>query len=122
MIILGALFWTTTGSTVPPPTVNWQAGGAGHPVRRPRKTAKHLFDAIERTLRDTLNPPPVQFEVTTKRAALDLDAALAELTTVSQGYADLSAEVARIRTEVATYQKRKQAQDDDDDAILLSLL
>jgi len=33
------------------PTVDWQAGGAGHPVKRKRKNAtEELFDSIERSL------------------------------------------------------------------------
>lgn len=117
-------YYTFTNNAVAPPTINWQAGGAGYPVKRKRKDAKRLFDSIERTLRDTLNPPPVQAQITTKRAAVDLDAALRELTLASDGYVDLSAQVARIRLEITAYQEReaKRRRDDEDDFITLELL
>lgn len=109
---------------VSPPTINWQEGGAGHPVyRKRRKKTKQLFDSIERTIRETVFGTESKVLVAHKvQTDKGLDEALRQLTISAQGYEDLSLRVEQIRAEISAYEarKRREIDDDDDDFLMMA--
>lgn len=113
----------------PPPTVFYQ--GDGKKRKKRRRQTDELFDSIERSLREAMFGPTtvvpsiatIGTEQEPARVESALNAALRQLTEVSEGYADLSGRVAAIRKEVDAYEARKKREidDDDEDILLLSL-
>lgn len=133
--VWAATVWTQNvwyENTTPGPTINYQGDGITRRKKRRNRTYE-LFADIERTLRSEIygkEIPSVELGIVatvgTANAAYEhvessLDAALRELTRVSHGYADLSARVAEIRAEVATYEARSKREIDDDDEEFLLL-
>ena len=127
--LTGALILETT---IAPPTVNYQAGGAGHPGRkRKREEADELFRGIERTLQEALglvapvvDDPPVAANALREPdrpqwSPERLETAVERLTEIAAGHRNLEARLARLREAIATADREARLLDDDEDTWLL---
>lgn len=116
------------GALIEPASIDYQ-GGSGRPGkhRKRRNLTKEMLEAFERTIRATLRGEPEEAPApiptlgpidVSHGLSQALDALLAQSTVTR----DLSAQVARLKREVAAYdaeQRRKALLADDEDVMLL---
>lgn len=108
------------------PTVYYQGDGKGGQRTKRRNRTHELFNAIEATLRATLDGPvvvhPPLSEVTNEvDVTQGYDAALDQLAVLARENEDLSTRVAAIRKAVGDYEARRRAllEADDEEIWLL---
>lgn len=129
----GAGFIILEASGVPGPSVDWQAGGAGHPTKRQRRNAqKELFDSIEHALEVALGlaeePLAVSAEAVLEEAAQPawneerfLDA-IRELGRARESSGEYAQRFSRLETMFRAYeeaQARERALQDEEEAWFL---
>lgn len=119
--------------TVPPATINYQAGGAGHPGRerkRKRYESEALFARMERTLQEALglveplvadapSATGATLEVESRWTPEQLEASLADLEAVAAGAAHYQARLRLLHQALADYDAELRARDDDDEFWML---
>lgn len=119
-------------ATIPGPSVDWQAGGAGYPLKRRRNATEDLFKEIERALEVALGI--IEVPVDDEAAAVveeapqptwseaRLHAALSELGRIGQRTEVYAARFERLQAMVRAYeeaQARERALQDDEEAWFL---